>query len=154
MKPLSLFLCITIAGGVAAFPGIGTAEQRVVDLDWSDLKFDGGDRSDFAVSQLPDRIRELKGKRVRIRGEMMPGFKVRGIDAFFLVPQLRRDFSSELPPFHEVIFVKVSDGKTVDLRWYKPMEVVGRFEIHAIEGAGQTMCVMQITAESAEWVKR
>ena len=154
MKPFSLLLCFVIAGGVAAFPGIGAAEQRVVDLGWSDLEFDGGDRSDFAVSQLPDRIRELKGKRVRIRGDMMPGFKVRGIETFFLVPRLRHDFSSELRPLHEVIFVKMSGGKTVDFRWYKPIQVVGRFEFHVIEGAEETMCVMQIIAESAKRVQK
>jgi hypothetical protein len=154
MKPLSLLLCFVIAGGVAAFPAIGSAEQRVVDLDWSDLKFDGGDRTDFAVSQLPDRIRELKGKRVRIRGKMMPGFKVRGIDSFFLVPQLRNDFSSKLPRLDEVIFVKMTGGKTVDYSGFKPIQVVGRFEFHVIEGAEQTMCVMQIIAESAERVQK
>jgi hypothetical protein len=61
------------------------APPRTLDKSFDDIKFPIEKDEPFERSMLTDNVKELFGKRIRIRGYMYPPYKRKGIDRFVLV---------------------------------------------------------------------
>ncbi len=84
-----------------------------------------------AAKQLPKWLRDLDGRRVRIRGFMLPLFQETGIEAFTLDRDLRVMNFGPNPPVSSLCDVKLRKGVTTDYIENRPFEVVGVFHIGA-----------------------
>jgi hypothetical protein len=81
------------------------------------------------AEKLPEWVKTLNGKMVRLRGYMKPGFQADDISQFIFArdtgaccfgPNLRFDY---------LITVTMAEDKTTSLRELRPFDVVGKFRI-------------------------
>ena len=80
-----------------------------------------------AVDHFPQTLKSLDGKRIRIRGFMMPTFEVTGIKTFVLARDLRlTDFGR---PVRVDEMISVEPRNPCDYVKMKPFDVVGTFRI-------------------------
>lgn len=61
-----------------------TQTNCVEKITFDDLKLDVTEKKDYETSQLPEKVKQLDGKTIRIRGFILPTFLNRGIAQFVL----------------------------------------------------------------------
>lgn len=84
-----------------------------------------------AAKQLPQWLRDLDSRRVRIRGFMYPAFQETGLETFTLDRDIRVMNFGPNPPVSSLCDVKLRKGVTTDYIENRPFEVVGVFHIGA-----------------------
>jgi hypothetical protein len=82
-----------------------------------------------AATKMPDWLKGLEGKRVRIRGFMYPTFSQTGIHAFGLARDNQICCFGRNPKIYDVFDVQLRDGVTTDYLPNRPFDVVGVFHI-------------------------
>lgn len=123
------------------------APDRVRDISFDDLKFDieKGDR--FERSLLTDKIEALDGKRVRIRGFILPSFQQTGLTQFVLV---RDNLSCCFGPgaaIYDCVIVEMKPGHSTDYSLY-PVAVDGTFTIHEmLDPEGKAVAIYHLDGE-------
>lgn len=116
---------------LAAEKGSKSVDEPVV-IEFDDLDF-GVNCKDFHPSKIPDRIRNLSGKRIRIRGYMVPPFEDTGIKRFAFEGETRakpfRPSSGKPMPVHFLdMVVQLRAGDATEFVT-GPLLVEGRFRI-------------------------
>jgi len=147
---------------VATIAATPAATDAITELEWAQLIFDVKDRIEFRPSQLPERIRELDGKLVRVRGYFHPGSIVTKSDIkeFLLLGEIQSKPINAKEcyadpyaiPLHYLMTVRMADGKTAAFTM-KPIAVVGRFSIKVLEFDGKPICIFNIVADSVVGVR-
>ncbi len=86
------------------------------ELTFDDLKFDIEKDGLFEESMLTDEIRKLNGKKVRIRGFMLPSsvFQTKGIKQFVLVRDNQECCFGPGAAIYDCIMIDMEEGKTTD----------------------------------------
>ena len=113
-------------------------DSTAIETSFDELAFDPGE--EFRRMFVPQRIDELDGKRVRIRGYMWPSSKQRGIRRFVL----RKNFGcSYKHPADEVIRVTVEEGWGTEFTT-RAITVEGRFVIDPVEGQERTIALYRL----------
>ncbi|MEX1096365.1 MAG: hypothetical protein WED34_09970 [Planctomycetales bacterium] len=82
-----------------------------------------------AVDYFPSWLRELDGRRVRLRGFMFPDFLQEGLKGFVLARDNDICCFVRTPKPYDVLIVKMRDGLTTDYIANRPFDVVGTFRI-------------------------
>lgn len=82
-----------------------------------------------APKMMPDWMKELDGKQVRIRGFMSPSFMQTGITQFLLGRDNKACCFPGKAKVYDLFPVKLSDGVTTDFISNRPFDVVGTFHI-------------------------
>lgn len=82
-----------------------------------------------AAAKMPEWLKGLDGKRIRIRGFMYPPFSQTGIHAFGLARDNQICCFGRDPKIYDVFDVKMRDGVTTDYLPNRPFDVVGVFHI-------------------------
>jgi hypothetical protein len=131
-----------------------SASERITPVEWSDLAFTVRDRKKFDASQIPDRVRALQGKRIRLRGYFHGGVSSREPTEFLLIgevkvhptPRPRRSLYDELP-IDQLAAVKMEKGMTASFT-RKPVAVTGRLEFEVLEWNGEAFLVFRLIADS------
>lgn len=128
----------------AASPAPETGKARAVEFDDLDCGMTCGS---FDRSRIPQRVRDLNGKQVQIRGFMYPPATETGITMFFLdgesksKPLLSVDSGNpNIPAHHLFIEVHLRSGTTTTSAAYqydKPLLVSGRLVIEETVFDGQ-----------------
>lgn len=91
-----------------------------------------------AVKKMPDWLRNLNGKPIRIRGFMYPPFQETGISAFVLARDNQICCFGRNPKIYDLVKVTLKSGTTTDYIQNRPFDVVGKFriEMDALEDDG------------------
>lgn len=99
-------------------------DRRAVDISFDDLKFERS-RMKFDRFQLPEAIRRLNGKRIRIKGYIVPSFE-QHVTTFILISDNMHSTFEQ--PLCDRILVRMRKGKEVDFETW-PIVVAGKFSI-------------------------
>ncbi|GIX03678.1 MAG: hypothetical protein KatS3mg113_0684 [Planctomycetaceae bacterium] len=94
---------------------------------------------------FPDWLRELHGKRIRIRGFMYPQFESTGIERFVLARDNQICCFGRDPKVYDLIEVEMARGKTTDYILGRPFDVVGIFHIQLIVEDGKPLGLYRVT---------
>jgi hypothetical protein len=144
-------------GGVPAEPAtVDVAPPSVPDPDklqiitFDDLKIEMPADAVYAPSMLTDRVRQLDGARVRIRGFLFPGtFVPTGITQFPLIMNLECKFGPG-GQAHHIILVELVPGVTTDYTT-RPIAVTGRLTVKPWEGPdGNTWALYHLAGEKVQ----
>lgn len=90
-----------------------------------------------APNLMPDWLKNLDGKRVRVRGFMYPPFQETGIRAFVLARDNQICCFGRNPKIYDLVEVRLRDGVTTDYIQNRPFDVVGIFRIDAAGEDGE-----------------
>ncbi len=100
------------------------------EINFDDLKFDIEKDQAFDKSQLNEDVKSLHGKKVKIRGYILPTtlFKEKGIKQFVLVRDNQECCFGPGAALFDCIMVEMVPGKTTDFVT-RPVTVEGKFQI-------------------------
>jgi hypothetical protein len=85
------------------------------------------------VEKMPDWLKGLSAKKVRVRGYMKPGTQLTAIPQFLLVRSTDLCCFGPKGKVYHMIAVSLKPGTTTDYIELKPFDVVGEFRIEKIE---------------------
>jgi hypothetical protein len=124
--------------------------DELVNITFDDLAVDMKEDQLFEPSMATDRVRQLDGQRVRIRGFLFPAiFQQTGIDKFPLVLNTECKFGPG-GIAHHVILVEMIDGATTSYT-IRPIAVTGRLTLKPWNGPdGNTWSLYHIAGERVE----
>ncbi|MGQ0633835.1 MAG: hypothetical protein ACT4QC_04435 [Planctomycetaceae bacterium] len=93
------------------------------------------------VEKMPEWLRGLDGKQVRIRGFMKPSMMVDHIPQFMLVRDTGLCCFGPKGKIYDMIVVTLNPGTTTDYIELRPFDVVGKFriELETLEDEGQVL---------------
>ncbi|MDA0834406.1 MAG: hypothetical protein O2955_06175 [Planctomycetota bacterium] len=89
-----------------------------------------------APKYFPEWLKDLEGKRVRVRGFMYPEFEPTGLEMFSLARDTQICCFGRDPKVYDVFRVILKEGVTTDYIELKPFDVIGTFHIDPVELGG------------------
>jgi hypothetical protein len=89
-----------------------------------------------APEHMPDWLKGLNGKRIRIRGFMSPTFEQTGLRVFLMGRDNQACCFPGRAKIYDLFPVRMREGKTTDFIDNRPFDVVGIFSIKSIEEDG------------------
>ena len=107
-------------------PANDDAAGEVEEVTFEDIAFDMDEGEEFDREFLTDRIRELDGKEIRIRGFMRPDSKATDIDRFIFVRDNQECCFGPGAALCDCILVKLAKEHTVDFT-VRPITISGKF---------------------------
>ncbi len=114
---------------VASSLALGESPDTVQEITFDTLALNVKKASDYdAAKHLTEPVKGLAGKQVRVRGNIMPGFQVEGIEQFVLERDNLREYGKRDVLQHELILVKMAAGTTTRFST-KPVIVEGTFQL-------------------------
>jgi hypothetical protein len=124
--------------------------DQLVPITFDDLKVNMKEDQLFEPEMATDRVRELDGQRVRIRGFLFPAiFQQTGIDKFPLVMNTECKFGPG-GLAHHVILVEMVGGATTSYT-IRPIAVTGRLTLKPWNGPdGNTWSLYHIAGERVD----
>ena len=134
----------------AAPPSADPSNDELVAITFDDLKTEMPPDSKFAPSMLPDKVAQLDGRRVRIRGFIFPSIMQQdGIREFPLVMNTRCKFGPG-GQAHCIILVNLAEGVTTSFT-VRPVAVEGRLRVAPWEGPdGNTWSLYHMAGERVD----
>jgi len=116
-----------------------------LDITFDDIKFDMRKGEPFARRMLTDRIEQLHGRAIRIRGYILPSFRQRGITEFVLVRDNLECCFGPGAALFDCIVVHMEAGRDVSYT-VRPVTVEGTFAIEELTGVdGIHLAIFRIT---------
>jgi hypothetical protein len=109
------------------------APARIVDQTFDDIKFDIEPDAPFDRSMLTDKVRDLDGKRVRIRGYILPTAQQRGIKQFVLVRDNQECCFGPGAALYDCILVRMQGDESAEFS-VRPVAVEGEFKVEEFYG--------------------
>lgn len=134
-------------------PAVGRAESiprtdALADKTFDDLKFDILPDAAFQRSMLSDTIRALDGRRIRIRGYILPTARQHGIRQFVLVRDNQECCFGPGAALYDCILVTMEGGATAEFS-VRPVAVEGRFAVEEFFGPeGRPLAIYRLAGES------
>jgi hypothetical protein len=126
------------------------AGDKPYDKTFDDLRFDIKPGDPFHREMLPDTIEALAGKRLRIRGFILPTPQRRGITQFVLVRDNLECCFGPGAALYDCILVEMQPGKTAEYS-IRPVAVEGIFDINEIKGPdGTHLAIYGLVADSVK----
>lgn len=121
---------------------------RIADISFDDIKFDMEKGAAFERSMLTPKIEALDGRKIRIRGFILPPPVASGLTRFVLV---RDNLSCCFGPgaaLYDAIFVEMVDDKSTDYT-ISPVTVEGVFTIRELRDPDDNiMAIYHLDGES------
>ena len=106
------------------------------------------------VEKMPEWMRELSGKRVRLRGFMKPTMLETGLPAFPLVRSTDMCCFGPKGKVYHMAAVNLKKGTTTDYIDLKPFDVVGTFRIEKCELEEDGLVFLLYHVDDAQIVQR
>jgi hypothetical protein len=104
----------------------------------------------FVHEKLTDTVRELDGKKIRIRGYILPSFQQTGIRQFVLVRDNLECCFGPGAALFDCIVVEMQNGASTEYS-VRPVAVEGRFQLKVREDFdGRQVAIYQIDGESVQ----
>ncbi len=106
------------------------ASRAKGEINFDDLKFDIAKDASFAASMLTEDVKSLDGKKVKLRGYILPAtlFKETGIEQFVLVRDNQQCCFGPGAALFDCVIVEMVPGKTTDFVT-RPVTVEGKFKV-------------------------
>lgn len=124
------------------------ASTRIADISFDDIKFDMEKGTAFERSMLTPKIEALDGRKIRIRGFILPPPVASGLTRFVLV---RDNLSCCFGPgaaLYDAIFVEMVDDKSTDYT-ISPVTVEGVFTVRELRDPDDNiMAIYHLDGES------
>jgi hypothetical protein len=114
-------------------PAAAPSPARIVDQTFDDIKFDIEPDAPFDRSMLTDKVRDLDGKPIRIRGYILPTAQQRGIKQFVLVRDNQECCFGPGAALYDCILVRMQEGKSAEFS-VRPVAVEGKFQVEEFYG--------------------
>lgn len=134
--------------GAPAAEGAAPSPEQLADKTFDDIKFDIEPGDPFDRSLLTDAIRELDGRRMRIRGYILPTAQKRGIEQFVLVRDNQECCFGPGAALYDCILVTMQEGETAEFS-VRPVAVEGEFTIDEFYGPdGAPLAIYRLAGES------
>ena len=129
---------------------VKSTRTRVQDCTFDDIKFPMEKGALFDRSLLSPSIKQLHGKRMRIRGYILPSFQQTGLTKFVLVRDNMECCFGPGAALYDCILVEMSAGKTTQFS-LQPVAVEGRFEIQERLGPdGKHLAIYHLLADQVQ----
>jgi len=126
------------------------AEGGVLDRTFDDLKFEMEKEERFGRSMLTGEIEQLAGRKIRIRGYILPTNFQTGITQFVLVRDNMECCFGPGAALYDCILVNMAPGKAIDYTT-TPVAVEGRFSIDPLPGPdGSMLAIYHLEADRVE----
>lgn len=123
----------------------GQADQITFDT----LKFEMEKGGAFQRSMLTDKIEGLAGKKVELRGYILPSFQQEGIKQFVLVRDNMECCFGPGAALYDCVIVDMRPPHTAKYT-VRPITVVGIFNIDVLVQDGETLAIYHLDGESAQ----
>jgi hypothetical protein len=113
---------------VEKLPSAPVVPNRLLDLSFDDIKFEMEKTEPFQRSMLTDKIEGYAGRKIRIRGYMLPSFVKDGITKFVLVRDNMECCFGPGAALYDCVMVELQPGKSTSYS-VRPIAVTGVFSI-------------------------
>lgn len=127
--PASLFAAAPAplpAEGIAASVEDATA---AVEIDWRMLA-----KLNYRTGEIPDELKALDGKVVRIPGFVVPlEDYVESASEFLLVPYYGACVHVPPPPPNQMVYVEMENRRKAQFGWWEPIWLEGTLTINTVE---------------------
>lgn len=107
-------------------------DKKPRELTFDDIKFDMVRNAEFRRSLLTEEIEKLDGKRIKIRGYMLPSFQQEGITQFVLVRDNMECCFGPGAMLFDCLIVDMNEGKSANYS-IRPVTVEGVFTIEVLQ---------------------
>ena len=97
-----------------------------------------------APKHMPNWLKELNGKRIRIRGFMSPAFKQTGLEGFLMGRDNKACCFPGRAKIYDLFPVRLRKGHTTNYIQNRPFDVVGTFQIKPWIEDGEMLRLYQI----------
>lgn len=142
-------LLFVILGTICALPTAIQAAERIKDVSFDDVKFEMEKGAPFKRELITSEIEDLKGKKIRIRGYILPTFKRDGLKQFVLVRDNKECCFGPGAALYDCIIVRMEKGKSASFK-VRPVAVEGTFYIKEFKVAKETMAIYRMKATSVK----
>jgi len=127
-------------GGRAAAP-----DTR--DLSFDDIAFEMEQGAAFSRELLPERVTDLAGRHIRIRGYILPSFQQSGLTQFVLVRDNMECCFGPGAALYDCIVVSMQPGRSTDFS-VRPVAVTGVFRLKELIGPdGKHLAIYALDGE-------
>jgi hypothetical protein len=121
-----------LATSVAEDPGAKIVYRKdgVAEVSFDSLKFDYRLDGSYSEGDLRDEIKALSGKRIEIRGYILPGsvYQDKGFDQFVLIRDNQQCCFGPGAKLYHNMQIKMLEGQTADYTT-RPVTVEGTFKL-------------------------
>ena len=136
--PLALLACCRPVVGEVA---------KIQNITFDDVKFPLEKGAPFRRSLLTEKIEQMHGKTVRIRGYMLPSFQQKGITQFVLVRDNMECCFGPGAALYDCILVEMEAGKSAAFT-VRPVAVTGKFAIDEFKGPdGKHLAIYKLAGQ-------
>jgi hypothetical protein len=126
------------------------AANRTEDITFDDIKFEMKKGAPFDRDLLSKKIEGYEGRKIRIRGYILPSFRQKGIQQFVLVRDNMECCFGPGAALFDAIIVKMAEGKTTSYT-IRPVAVEGTFRIREVRGPdGKHLAIYFMTADEVK----
>jgi hypothetical protein len=125
-------------------------DRQIVPITFDDLKLDMTEDMVFSPTLLTERVKQLDGRRVRIRGFLFPSvFQQTGITSFPLIKNLECKFGPG-GQAHHIVIVEMKPGQSTSFT-VRPIAVEGVLSVRPWNGPdGNTWALYHMVGEKVE----
>ncbi len=110
-------------------------QRDILEITFNDLKFDIEKGGDFEDSMLTDKIRQLDGRKVRIRGFMLSSAFKTGLKGFVLLQNDTCPYGGPEALVYHNVMIELTPGQTTEYT-IRPLTVEGTFAIRPFPDDG------------------
>ena len=134
---------------LALFPATSPAQDKnggdeTLYLTFDDVTFEMEKDEEFERDMLTDEINNMEGKRISIRGYILPnGTKQSGNKKFILVRDNKECCFGPGAALYDCVLVKLQKNHEVDFT-VRPVTVEGTFLLKELEIGGRTMAIYRM----------
>jgi len=121
-----------------------------VDITFDDVQFEmDREKETFQRSMLGDQVEDLLGRKILIRGYILPSFQQSGITQFVLVRDNQECcFGPNAAALYDCMIVEMAPGKSADYT-IRPVTVEGTFTLRELKGPdGKHLAIYHVDGES------
>lgn len=143
-------LILALAVTVPFASAIAQAPKKRKDLTFDSIKFPMKKGDKFKRSMLTKKIEDLNGRRIRIRGYILPSFQQKGIKQFVLVRDNMECCFGPGAALFDCIVVEMAKGKSASFT-VRPVAVDGVFSVRPFKGPdGKCLAIYHLNGQSVK----
>jgi hypothetical protein len=134
----------------ATAPAAAAETTTPREITFDDIKLDMKKGAPFSRGLLTERVTDLDGRRVRIRGYILPSFQQSGLTQFVLVRDNQECCFGPGAALHDCVVVRMQPGRTADFS-IRPVAVAGTFRVAELRGPdGNHLAIYALEGESVQ----
>lgn len=123
------------------------AADEPKEITFDKIKFPLEKNTDFTRSKITPPIEEMVGKRVRLRGYILPSFQQEGLTQFVLVRDNMQCCFGPGAALYDCVIVDMKPGKTANFS-VRPVAVTGVFDIRVFNDPdGNPLAIYHLDGE-------